>query len=242
MATLTTGQTLSDGDTVTSQTLHDMLENATIGSLNADDMAGGTHVLTIADTTPPDPNDGKFFWDSNFYLGQVFQVYAQPWNIWVTVGPDRLEIPFRNDSGGMLFRGALVSPSKSAASACLHSSNPSLSVIGFTQATAASGAYVPVAISGIGWVAYGSAVSSASNVPRSANRAEAFTAQGMPAGRVGMYGTGQNSVAGAGNVAKHYVYGMFLAADEDLGDAFEPNTYGYRALIWGPKLARYDPE
>lgn len=235
MATLTTGVTLSDGDTVTSQTLHNMIEDATISNIAASDVSGGE--LCQVQSDAPDPDNGHFWWDTNYVTGQVLRVYAAPWNCWIAVGPDRFSIPMINGQGQTLRKGALVYCS--AASTIAAGTGVTLNAVGFTQDTAASGAAVEVAVLGYAFVSYGTAVSTASNVNRAALKGEAFTSVGMPAGQVGMYGPAQALISGGDN-ANHIIHGVFLEQVESSNEE-TLRRRGYRAFLFGPKLANWEP-
>lgn len=152
--TVTTGQVISAGDTVTAQTLHDMVENATVTGITGGD-GSGQEVFLVAQAAAPNPTNNPFWYDTSNAQDHVGKVYALPWNAWITFGPDRVEIPLLNFSGGTIHKGALVVAS--GASSFGVASGPSANVLGFTQDTAVSGAAVGVGIFGICWVAWGSA-------------------------------------------------------------------------------------
>jgi hypothetical protein len=231
MATLTIDTAVEDGDTITAQTLHDMIENATIGNLNSSDLIGD-ELWCISDASPPNVGAGeRFWWDTNHGKGQVLRVYAQPWNIWLAVGPDRYEIPLRNDSGDTLARGALCFAAGTA-SALTTVTGPTLTFVGFAQDTTASGAWAAVCPFGIGYVAWTTGATNPSNDVRG----EGFSSINVEAGKVTSWSESTHIGDGTGAPIRGLIYGVLC---ENTSAALPVATVvdrGLRAKIWGPKL------
>lgn len=231
VATLVPGLTVEEGDTVTTSTLHSMIEDATIEGLDSSILTGGGALMEVS-ATPPDPDENKFWWDSRYVVGGVARVYAAPWNVWVTFGPDRMEVPFKNNSGQALEMGSMVIPD-SAASAITIATGASMNVVGFLQNTCASGAIAVVASMGIGFVRWGTAVTNHA----AGNTGELIRNRWNNAGEV------NNS--GQWNTADD-AFGMFYGCliEGNTGDRTTDSegedlvTTGYRALLWGPKTQR----
>jgi hypothetical protein len=158
MATLSKGVTFSTTSTVTSQSLHDLIESAVIGSVTPADIVGNVKVL-ISQTTTPNASIYPYWYDSD-PRDPILRVFAYPWNIWLAVGPHRWEMPLQNASATLLAKGCLVVAGSNASQFTI-GTTPSLNMLGFLQNTCASGAWGPVACQGIGWALYASAVSGA---------------------------------------------------------------------------------
>ena len=133
MATLTTGVTIADGDTVTATVLHNMIENATYGTITSDDLATATAKWLRAQTATPSIAAGDYFWwDTDHHLGQVFRVYDAAKALWCEAGPDTYSYPARNMSGGALAKGALCYVASSASEIRITTvTGPTLSYAGF---------------------------------------------------------------------------------------------------------------
>jgi len=143
-------------DTVDAADLHSLIENATLTGLTGSDITGGGLYGVQSQYAAPSPTDSPF-WFKDDPWDPVFKVWAQPWNCWVALGPDRIEVPFKNSAATDLACGTLVI----GAGASLFSiaTNPSLNALGFIQDTCASGSCVGVCTNGIGWVLWGSSTS-----------------------------------------------------------------------------------
>jgi hypothetical protein len=216
MADVNLTSPVTDGDTVTAQTLHDLIETATISGLTAADLSNQAQVV-FADGTAPDASLYSFWWDTNHW-DPVLRVYARPFNIWLAVGPDRFEVPLM--AAEPIFKGAVLV--SAGASLVGIATGPTLNVVGFAQDTAASGAYVPVASCGIGFVAADADAGFAS--------LEVFTAVGAAAGKVVTANYG--AASGATNVV---ALGMLLDS-AIAGQSWTGVTlHGFRAFLWGPK-------
>jgi hypothetical protein len=222
MAQLNKGTTIAPTTTVTAQTLHDLIDQATITGLSAADIVGGVFFVSVS-TSTPNPSLAPFWYNPD-PEDPMFRVYAAPWNIWLSVGPDRYEIPLKNSSGVDLLRGALVVCS--GASDFTIGSNPSLNAIGFLQAPTAAGAYGPVATCGIGWALYCSSISITSPAGGTPDAKLAVVARGTPAGTVAGY-----SIDGA--LGSGPMFGMWLESNRSGASG---SNAAKRALIWGPKL------
>jgi hypothetical protein len=217
MAAVNLTSPVTEGDTVTSQTLHDMIETATITGLTAADLAGSAQIV-FSDASPPDPSLYSFWFETHHYE-PLLRVYARPFNIWLAAGPDRFEIPFRATEP--IFRGAaLVSGGASLCS--IAGTNASLNWIGFAQDSAASGTWVPVAHCGVGWVAadpHGAPVAT-----------RAFGLVGAVAGKT----TSLNYVT-ASTATSPLAFGIYLDNPQAGQTWTGCSLLGVRAFIWGPK-------
>jgi hypothetical protein len=221
MATLVTGLTINIGDVVASQSLHDMIEGATIAGLGSDDLLPGSQFLIAAGATP-DPASFKFWYDASSYTDPVVRVFHPGASIWLAWGPDRVEIPLI--AAEPIFLGAqLVSAGPSLAG--LATSGASFSPVGFAQASAASGRAVPVGIYGYMVVAWNSATTG----HRTPSMGEMIHNRFCPAGYV-------SSMAHANNSASGTAFGLFV--DEFSSPA--PGTL-FRAYVWGGCRATADP-
>jgi len=159
MAVLTRGTTISATTTVTSQTLHDLIELAQVGTITPSDIEGAVSFIRVSRAVAPNPTSYPFWYDSN-PEDPMFKVYAQPWGAWIGLGPHRIEVPMINGANTSLRHGCLV-VAHSSPSMFTIGTNPSLNAIGFIQSSAASGAAVGVGIKGIGYALFCSAVSGA---------------------------------------------------------------------------------
>lgn len=222
MANLNKGTTIAPTTTVTAQTLHDLIDLATISNLTVADLTGSVYFVSVS-TSTPNPSLAPF-WYNNDPEDPIFRVFAAPWNIWLAIGPDRYEIPLANSSGTDLRRGTQVVVS--GASNFTIGTNPSLNAIGFLQAPTAAGAYGPVATCGIGWCLFCSSTS----IPTPGGGVPAthfaVVSRGTPAGACAGY-----DIAGA--LGSGPMFGMWLETDRPGASG---SNSAKRALIWGPRL------
>jgi len=221
MANLTKGTTISIDTLVTSQTLHNLIENALLSNIGPSDLIAGTHFISVGTATP---NPSAYpFWFSNDPEDPIVRVFALPWGIWCAIGPDRYELPLRNNSGVVVPKGALVVADSS--SSFNIATSPSLNALGFLQATTVTGAYGPVAVCGIGWTLHTSSPSlgGAGQAPTPASGLKAF---GCLAGGVAGLGIGGNGGSGP-------LFGMWLEGNRSGASG---HGSAFRASIWGPKL------
>jgi len=221
MASLIRGTTITPTSQVTAATLHALIEQATLIGLAGSDFSGGFTIKTDSST----PNPSLFpYWFESGMDDPVLRVFAAPWNIWLTVGPDRFEIPFRNASGTDCIKGALVVAS--GASEFTIATSPSLNAIGFLQATTAAGANGPVATVGIGWALFCSSVSISSPAGGNPDEQHAVVTRGCRAGTVAGYSI--DTAEGSGPM-----FGMWLESDRSgASGSMSPK----RIRIWGPRL------
>jgi hypothetical protein len=223
MATLTVDNRIVDGDTVTATTLHNLIEDATIDGLVGSDFSGAATLL-VAQATAPDPSEFPFWFDTT-YTGQNVRVYAAPWNIWVTVGPERFEVPFKATQD--FASGALVTVT--GASECGPATGVSVNALGFAQDTGVSGSWVPIAACGIGWVFVASGSTDSGSFGQ-----QCLIAQHNPGdGSVSTPG-GFNSAGGGGNPLTELAFGYLL-------DNTVTKPRGRLAMLWGPKEVRSMP-
>lgn len=225
MATLSVATPIVDGDTVTSQTLHDLIENASISGLTGAALGEGATLCVVSATAPSSANY-KYWWDSNDVGGQVLRVYASPWNIWVTVGPERVEVPLVANEP--IKKGALVVAA--GHSLCGLATRPSLTGLGFAQDTALSGTAVPIAICGLGFVSVQSGVSN----PAAPAAGQALVAQWTNAGDVATP-AGYNC-AGGGSCVPMAQVGFGVLLEQYSAERSDYFSGGARAIIWGPKV------
>jgi hypothetical protein len=208
---------VTDGDTVTAQTLHDMIETATFGNLTGADLSDNA-TLCVAQASPPSPSEYAYWWDTHEY-DPVMRVYSTDHQIWLACGPDRFEYPLQNWSGGAIAKGALAIPA--GANKFTIATGPTLNFAGFAQDSAASGAWAPIACCGIGWVAVDPDASFAS--------LEVFTALGAAAGKVRT--ANWNTASTATNAIA-----LGMAIDGLTNGWTGVSLHGLRAVIWGPKM------
>jgi hypothetical protein len=216
MADVNLTSPVTDGDTVTAQTLHDLIETATISGLTAADLSRGAQVI-LSDSAAPDASEYSYWWDNNHW-DPVLRVYARPFNIWLAVGPDRFEFPLQ--ASEPIFKGAVLV--SAGASMVGIATGATLNVVGFAQDSAASGAWVPVATCGIGWVAGDPQADAASM--------EVFTAVGADAGKVVTA-----NWLGASTPTSVVALGSFIDDPRDGQTWTGASLHGFRAFLWGPK-------
>ncbi len=221
MASLIRGTTITPSTLVTAATLHALIEQATLVGITGTDFSGGFTIATSSAT--PNASLAPYWFDPHMD-DPVFRVFATPWNIWLAVGPDRFEIPFRNASGTDCLKGALVVAS--GASEFTIATSPSLNAIGFLQAPTAAGSFGPVATVGIGWALYCSSVSIGTPAGGNPDEQHAVVARGCRPGTVAGY-----SIDGAEGSGP--MFGMWLESDRSgASGSMSPK----RIRIWGPRL------
>lgn len=218
MARLVRGTTITVTTLVTAQTLHQLIEGATLADLSGADITGGVFFPSTTAATP-NPSNAPFWYDPS-HEDPIFRVFAAPWNIWLAVGPDRFEIPLRNTSGSLAPRGALVVAS--GASEFSIATNPSLNALGFLQAATPAGSFGPVATVGIVWALYNSSVSGCDTVVEG----RALKAAGTPAGTCCAVNIDASPGSGP-------FFGHWLETDRS---GFSGNLSIKRAMCWGPTL------
>lgn len=152
--------TITTDTVVTAQTLHNLIETCTVSGLAPTDLLG-SYAGVAYQATAPNPTVNPY-WFCSDQRDPVLRVWAAPFNIWLTVGPDRFEIPFRNGSATTINWGALVSPA--GPSEFSLASNPSLNALGFLQGYPASTCVSPgdwgaICSVGIGWCLFASTAS-----------------------------------------------------------------------------------
>jgi hypothetical protein len=219
MANLNRGITYTITSTVTSASLHQLIENATLSNIGAADFTTGVAFVSAGTATP---NPSLFpMWLSTDPQDPVFRVFAAPWNIWCAVGPDRFELPFLNSAATTGLQGALVIPGTGASSFQL-GSNPSINVLGFLQSQTPADSYGPVAILGYGYALFASSISLV--LGGALNEQYLVYNTGCPPGCVA-------GVAVASSVTQ-VLFGMWLEAPRSgFTASFSPN----RLKIYGPK-------
>ena len=217
MASFVRSRTFTVSDTVTSATLHDLIEGCSISGISAADI-GGVYFASVTSATP-NPSLAPFWYDTDTF-DPVFRVFAAPWNIWLTVGPDRFEIPLKNSSGTECAKGCLVVAS--GISDFTIAANPSINAIGFLQSTTPAGSYGPVATMGYGWGLQGTGNSGGTVV----DPLRALIARGTrPGSCTALDVTG---IAGSGPM-----FGMWLESDRSGASGAGSAK---RIFIWGPKI------
>jgi hypothetical protein len=91
---LTPGVTINAGDTVTRQTIYNLVANASGGTVGQSDLATG--VLDIsAQTDIPTPFPGKIWYDMADRIWKVYvdELDGTAVSVWTSFGPDRFDIP-----------------------------------------------------------------------------------------------------------------------------------------------------
>jgi len=217
MASLSHGVSLDYSSTVYASTLHALIESAVVANVSASDLIGGTHFISVG-LTAPNPTNYPI-WFSSDPADPVLRVWSPPFDIWLAAGPDRMEIPLKNASGGAVHKGALVCIS--SFSQFTVATHPSLNACGILQDTSASGAWSPVMIYGIGWASFQSSFSGVggNNACIAGYYMQAF---GNRAGHCHGVASANDGSAGSG-----IVYGIWLETRSTNGLA--------RCLFWGPK-------
>lgn len=91
---LTPGVTINPGDTVTRQTIYDLVANAIGGTVQSSDLHASVQTIT-SQTDVPTPYPGKVWYDQEDGVLKVFvdELDGTGVSLWVTFGPDRFEIP-----------------------------------------------------------------------------------------------------------------------------------------------------
>lgn len=161
MATLSPIITFSEP--ITRQDLYNLWSTATLGSIPKTDLAPG--VLSVESDTaltdaPSSPEPGQMFWSK---LDQLLfawhdEIDGTGVSLWLAMGPDRFDTACI--AAGPIAAGALVRPTGDNKWVEVHNAQETpVGVIGCNQAgvphdlnagsTAASGAWIPVAIDGI---------------------------------------------------------------------------------------------
>jgi hypothetical protein len=218
MAGLTKGTTISFGDTVTAQTLHNLIEAALISGIQQTDLNDGVHFISVGTATP---NPSLFpLWYNTDPEDPVLRIFATPWDVWLTVGPDRFEVPLTNNGVDDITRGMIVAGCNP--SECYIATNVSINAIGFAQDDIAVGSVGPVAIYGIGDVMHGTSESNAAVV----SGGSGLSTFGCIAGGVAPVGLDGNGGSGP-------LFGMFLQGPRS-GASGSGGVF--KALIWGPTI------
>lgn len=226
MATLNLTSPIVDGDTVTAQTLHDLIETATVGGITGADLASGIQLIVSQDSAPS-PSEFTYWWDSRAH-DHVLRVWAQPFDVWLTVGPDRFELPFRNAAGQLLEPGMLMVAA--GASEATIATGATLNILGFCQATTASGAYAPVATCGIGFVRV---EMESTDVATSSP----LTPLGARAGWLKRASTSASvsTVTNAAVICATLIDPVRANGAHNAADWTGVSLYGFRALLFGPR-------
>jgi len=222
MANLNSGRPIGANTTVTSQTLHDLIENATLSNLSGGDISGGGIFFVQAQQSTPNPSIASPFWFKTDPEDPIFRVYAAPFGTWLAVGPDRFEFALRNGSGTDALKGCFVVAS-TAPSEFTIASGVTINGIGFTQDLIPAGAYGPVACCGIGYALYSSA-SSGSN-DRYQNQ-DVLINRNCPPGTMAGLNIDGNDGSGP-------MYGVWLESSRSGASGINTPR---RALLWSPKL------
>lgn len=222
MANLNSGRPISPTTTVTSQTLHSLIENATLSNLSGGDITGSGIFFTQAQAATPNPSLVSPFWFKTDPEDPVFRVFASPFGVWLTVGPDRFEFALRNGSGTDALKGCFVVAS-TAPSEFTIASGATINGIGFCQDLIRAGQYGPVTSCGIGYALYSSASSGSGD--RYQNQ-DVLINRNCPPGTMAGLNIDGNDGSGP-------MYGMWLESARS-GSSGINNPR--RALLWSPKL------
>jgi hypothetical protein len=153
MANITRTETIVLGQTITRETIANLLENALVSSLGLSDLDESAIVVTAASEAPTAAL-GKWWWDQT---EQLMKVYDSTHSLWLAIGPDRRDIAMQNWSGGIAGRGAVASyklgqddPRK--VTFWTNSADDSDHFIGSWAETTASGAWGPLSVMGFVWL------------------------------------------------------------------------------------------
>lgn len=90
---LTPGTTIERGDSVTRQTIYDLVNNAIGGTVQESDLSQGVLQMVTSSEAPSSPYPGKPWFDQT---DQLFKVYTDildgtAVSLWLSVGPDRFD-------------------------------------------------------------------------------------------------------------------------------------------------------
>jgi hypothetical protein len=90
---LTPGTTIERGDTVTRQTIYDLVNNAIGGTVQESDLA--EYVLqAVPQSEPPTPYPGRLWFDQTEQLMKVYTDVMDDTavSVWLSLGPDRFDV------------------------------------------------------------------------------------------------------------------------------------------------------
>jgi hypothetical protein len=172
---LTPGVTIERTDTVSRQTIYDLVANAVGGTVGSTDLSSEVNVV-VAQSEAPTPKPGLCWWDQTQQLMKVFtdMISDTGCSIWLAVGPDRFDvamlatepIPF---GAAVQFAGENRKVRLPDDPITLENTGASetrfehCKVVGFqnmtaagtlTAPTVASGSWFPCAVQGICWAWY----------------------------------------------------------------------------------------
>lgn len=170
---LTPGTTINRGDTVTRQTLYNLLYNASGGTVEQSDL-GSTVLDIMCQSEPPTAKAGRLWWDQTDQLMKLYVDVLDDTGVscWISIGPDRWDMPMLTTEpipfGAAVQlvgdgRKVKLPPAGSAILALGRGLAPweSAKVVGFNNngprlehATADSGAWISVATDGLVWCWY----------------------------------------------------------------------------------------
>lgn len=90
---LTPGVTINPGDSVTRQTIYNLLANATGGVVYASDVSADV-IMIASQSEAPDPSPGKLWWDQTDNLLKVYvdMLDGTTVSVWQAIGPDRFDV------------------------------------------------------------------------------------------------------------------------------------------------------
>jgi hypothetical protein len=171
---LTPGISIGPGETVTRQSIYNLVANAQGGDVEASDLSSDVQTI-VTQSLAPSPWPGKLWWDQT---DQVMKLYVDVLDgtgvsLWIAIGPDRFDIPMLATEP--LPFGAAVQFSGSGNRQCRLPPNPlalvamnwrqglweQWKVFGFNNdgpsgahLTTASGAWFACAVDGICWCWY----------------------------------------------------------------------------------------
>lgn len=212
--------TISAADTVTSSTLHNLIESCTVSGLTVGDISLGGGVFPISSSASFAGSTTTPFWFNNSEEDPVYRVWNPAAGIWTAFGPDRFEIPLFNAAATLCLRGTQVVAA--GASSFSIATGASINVIGFLQNDTPASSWGPVATMGIGWALFG--VSSSVSGGGFPDQVYAIINRGCPAGQVCGYQI--DNTAGSGPM-----FGLFL---EGPRSGYSAALTPRRAVIWRP--------
>lgn len=173
---LTPGVTIERTDTVSRQTIYDLVANAVGGTVQATDLSDEVKVVVSQSEAPTTVSPGLVWWDQTEQLMKVYtdMIDGTACSVWLSVGPDRFDvamlatepIPF---GAAVQFTGENRKVELPPDTITLENTGPSetrfehCKVVGFqnmtafstlTAQTAASGSWFPCAVQGLCWAWY----------------------------------------------------------------------------------------
>lgn len=91
---LTPGVTINRGDSVSRQTIYDLLANAAGGTVQASDLDTSVQSVVAQSEAPSAPTPGKLWWDQTDQIMKVWTDVLEGTAVscWLAIGPDRFDV------------------------------------------------------------------------------------------------------------------------------------------------------